>query len=150
MRPLRLTMSAWGPYPGKVEVDFTRFRKGGLFLITGATGSGKTTIFDAISFALYGDVSGKVREKASVRSDFAKPEDDTLVELIFEHQGKEYTIIRTPKYDRPKKRGDGYTTSPETAQISSNELAPIVSVAEVNRKIEELLVKLYHSYLESL
>ncbi|HEX3077250.1 MAG TPA: AAA family ATPase [Lachnospiraceae bacterium] len=146
MRPLRLTMSAWGPYPGKVEVDFTRFRKGGLFLITGATGSGKTTIFDAISFALYGDVSGKVREKASVRSDFAKPEDDTLVELIFEHQGKEYTIIRTPKYDRPKKRGDGYTTSPETAQISSNELAPIVSVAEVNRKIEELLGINYNQF----
>lgn len=139
MRPLKLTISAWGPYPGKVSVDFSRFQEGSVFLVTGPTGAGKTTIFDAISYALYGNVSGSNREKTTVRSDFAVPEVDTFVELIFLHKGVTYQINRTPKYDRPKKRGDGFTTSAETAVLTIEGEAPIASVQDVNRKVEEIM-----------
>lgn len=107
MRPLQVTISAWGPYKDKVVVDFTKFNQGSLFLITGPTGAGKTTVFDAITFALYGDVSGKIREKGTLRSDFATAGDDTYVELLFEHKGKSYRVYRAPKYERPKKREIG-------------------------------------------
>lgn len=139
MKPLKLTMSAWGSYPGETKVDFTKFQEGNLFLITGPTGAGKTTIFDAISFALYGNVSGKTREKASVRSDFSKPEIDTYVELIFSHRGQLFTVNRKPKYERPKKRGEGFTTSNETADLYIENHEPISVVADVNKKIEEII-----------
>ena len=73
-------------------------------MITGATGAGKTTIFDAVTYALYGDLSGKTREKGSVRSDFAAPSTKTYVELVMEHGGKRYRIRRNPEYMRPRKR----------------------------------------------
>lgn len=139
MKPIQLTMCGWGSYPNKVIVDFTKFYNDGLFLVTGPTGAGKTTIFDAISFALYGDVSGKTREKTSVRSDFATPETDTYVELTFNHKGDTYKIVRSPKYSRPKKRGDGFTTSNETAVLHIGDATPIVSLNEVNRKINETM-----------
>lgn len=139
MKPIRLEMSAWGSYPEVTTVDFTKFQEGSLFLITGPTGAGKTTVFDAISFALYGNVSGKLREKASVRSDFSSPDVDTYVELIFSHKGKEYRIKRAPKYSRPKKRGEGFTVSSETAELYIEEQLPIVSMQEVNRKIDEIM-----------
>ena len=83
MKPQKLILCAWGPYPGRQEVDFTAFYEQGIFLITGATGAGKTTIFDAITYALYGALSGETRDKerTSVRSDFAKPVEKTYVEL---------------------------------------------------------------------
>ncbi|ROR31387.1 exonuclease SbcC [Mobilisporobacter senegalensis] len=139
MKPVQLTMCGWGSYPERAVVDFTKFYNDGLFLITGPTGAGKTTIFDAISFALYGDVSGKTREKTTVRSDFASPEIDTYVELIFQHKGIEYKILRTPKYLRPKKRGDGFTTSNETAELSISDDPPIVNLNDVNRKMNEIM-----------
>ena len=139
MRPLQLTISAWGPYPGKVSVDFEAFDEGSVFLVTGPTGAGKTTIFDAICYALYGNVSGSNREKTSVRSDFAAPEVETYVDFTFRHKGKNYQIVRTPKYDRPKKRGEGLTTKAETAVFSQEGEAPIAVVNEVNRKVNEIM-----------
>lgn len=139
MKPLKLVMSGWGPYAEVEEVDFTKFKGDGLFLITGPTGAGKTTIFDAVSFALYGNVSGKVREKSSVRSDFAKPSTDTFVTLDFTHKGVNYRIIRSPKYERPKKRGEGFTTSLETAELYEEDLPPIASVSDVNKKLDEIM-----------
>ncbi|WP_310604643.1 SMC family ATPase, partial [Anaerosporobacter sp.] len=143
MRPLQVTIAAWGSYKEKAVVDFTKFNQGSLFLITGPTGAGKTTVFDAISFALYGDVSGKTREKGSLRSDFATPAEDTYVELLFEHKGKSYRVYRAPKYERPKKRGEGMTLSQEVAELYIEDQSPIVVITEVNRKIEELLGMTY-------
>ncbi|MBS5933860.1 MAG: SMC family ATPase [Clostridiales bacterium] len=143
MRPLQVTIEAWGPYKEKVVVDFTKFNQGSLFLITGPTGAGKTTVFDAISFALYGDVSGKTREKGSLRSDFATAGEDTYVELLFEHKGKRYRVYRAPKYERPKKRGEGTTVSQEIAELYIEDQTPIVVITEVNRKIEEILGMTY-------
>ncbi|BCN29733.1 AAA family ATPase [Anaeromicropila herbilytica] len=139
MKPLQLELSAWGSYKDVTRLDFSKFSDRSLFLITGPTGAGKTTVFDAISFALYGDVSGKIREKASVRSDFASPDVDTYVTLHFLHKDTEYIITRSPKYQRPKKRGEGYTTSNETAELRISEEAPITSLQEVNRKIDEIM-----------
>ena len=139
MKPIRLIMSAWGPYADKVEVDFTKLTQGSLFLITGPTGAGKTTIFDGITYALYGDVSGQNREKTSVRSDFANPDIDTYVDFTFSHKGEVYHIVRSPKYERKKKRGDGVTTSLETALLEREGQPPVTSVQEVTRKVTELL-----------
>lgn len=106
MKPKKLTLCAWGPYKEKEEVDFTAFEESGIFLITGATGAGKTTIFDAITYALYGALSGdeRDRERNSVRSDFADAQTPTYVELVMEHGGKTYRIRRNPEYLRPGKR----------------------------------------------
>lgn len=146
MRPLQVTIAAWGSYKDKVTVDFTRFEQGSLFLITGPTGAGKTTIFDAISFALFGDVSGKTREKGSLRSDFASSTEDTYVELRFEHKGHNYRVFRAPKYERAKKRGEGTTTSPEVAELYIEDQPPIVVINEVNRKVEEILGLTYNQF----
>ena len=85
MKPKQLIISGWGPYKKETKIDFEAFAKKGLFLVTGATGAGKTTIFDAISYALYGRLSGETREKNSVRSDFAEADTATYVELFMEH-----------------------------------------------------------------
>lgn len=146
MRPLQVTISAWGSYKEKVTVDFTKFNKGSLFLITGPTGAGKTTIFDAISFALFGDVSGKTREKVSLRSDFATVDEKTYVELTFEHRNRNYRVFRAPKYERPKKRGEGTTTSLEVAELYIEKEAPIVIMNEVNKRIEQILGLSYSQY----
>ena len=88
MKPGKLTISGFGPYGGKAEIDFSQFGGQGLFLITGDTGAGKTTIFDAIAFALYGEASGQVREAGMFRSKYAPEDVPTFVELEFEYQGK--------------------------------------------------------------
>lgn len=95
MKPIKLKMSAFGPYADVETVDFSAFDGKGLFLITGTTGAGKTTIFDAICFALFGETSGSSRNGEMLRSNFAKPLTRTYVELDFEHRGKKYRIIRT-------------------------------------------------------
>ena len=102
MKPISITMSAFGPFSDKVTVDFSKFGTGGIFLITGDTGSGKTTIFDAICFALYNKASGgdERRTNKSFRSDYAKSDSDTYVEFTFSQNNKTYTIKRSPEFMR--------------------------------------------------
>ena len=106
MRPEKLTISAFGPYAGRVELDMAALGKQGLYLITGDTGAGKTTIFDAITFALYGEASGVHREPGMLRSQYASAEVPTEVEMVFSNRGKTYTVRRSPEYDRPAKRAE--------------------------------------------
>lgn len=107
MRPIKLKISAFGPYAGVTEFDFEKLGTGGLYLITGDTGAGKTTIFDAITYALYGEPSGKNREVSMLRSKYADNATPTEVELRFSYYGKEYTVKRNPEYERANKRGSG-------------------------------------------
>lgn len=119
MRPLKLTMTGFGPYANTVEIDFNRLGSHGIFLITGDTGAGKTTIFDGISFALYGEASGETRNAGMMRSDFVSPEIKTEVVFTFFHRGIIYTVHRSPKYTRPKKHGTGTTENPQSADMES-------------------------------
>lgn len=139
MRPQKLTISAWGPYPGEEMIDFNRVGSDGLFLITGPTGGGKTTLFDAISYALYGAVSGKTREKASVRSDFAASQTPTFVRLEFAHRGQDYVVVRSPRYSRPKKRGSGEIVEPEKATLIMPDGREYSQVTQVNQQILTIL-----------
>lgn len=149
MKPKKLVLSGWGPYRGQIEIDFKKLEKRGLFLITGATGAGKTTIFDAITYALYGSMSGDVREKSSVRSDFADADTATYVELLMTHGEKEYHIIRNPEYMRPKKRQGGkgeYTKEKENAVLHMPDGDIIQGTSEVNRRMREILVLDYGQF----
>ena len=110
-------MSAFGPYANKVELDLKAFGGHGLFLITGDTGAGKTTIFDAVAFALFGEASGFTRTVDTLRSDFADPTTKTYVELSFLHKNQTYFVSRIPRYERPKKNGDGVTTENADATL---------------------------------
>lgn len=118
MRPINLKICAFGPYKEMVTIDFEKLGSSGIFLITGDTGSGKTTIFDAISFALFGVSSGSRRENSTFRSDFAKDEVKTFVELEFVHKGILYKVERVPKYTRKKVRGEGTTSVGGDATLS--------------------------------
>jgi len=138
MKPINLIMSAFGPYKNKVIIDFNKLGTSGIFLITGDTGAGKTTIFDGISFALFGETSGSHRETTTLRSKFANNETETYVELIFSHKNKEYTIIRNPSYLVPKKRGEGYTTKPSDATLKYDNNI-LTGINAVNEKIIEIL-----------
>lgn len=109
MRPIKLTMSAFGPYAEKTVIDFNKLGESGLYLITGTTGAGKTSIFDAITFALYDKPSGDVRDPVMFRSKYASPSADTYVELEFSCKGKNYVIRRNPEYERMRIRGNGST-----------------------------------------
>lgn len=137
MKPVKLTMSAFGPYREETIIDFEKLGENGLFLVTGDTGAGKTTIFDAISFALFNDVSGSNRPISSLRSDFATTE-ETYVELIFEHKNKVYTVRRTPPYERQKSRGEGVTRNIADASLSYDDKI-ITKISNVNEKIIEII-----------
>ena len=139
MKPIRIVMSAFGPYADKTELSFDRFDGRGLFLITGDTGAGKTTIFDGITFALYGEASGSARESDILRSDFATPYVKTFAELTFLHRNRIYKIFRSPKYLRPKKSGSGMTTENAEAVIWMPDGAVISGTREVNQTVEDLL-----------
>ena len=108
MKPLKLTMSAFGSYVKETVIDFEKLGDG-IFLITGDTGAGKTTIFDAIAFALYGETSGQRREGSMMRSQWAPPDQETRVELLFSDRGQTYKIVRSPSYQRRslRKNKDG-------------------------------------------
>lgn len=139
MKPVKLVMNAFGPYAGRTEIDFTQFGDAGLYLITGLTGAGKTTIFDAISFALYGEASGTYRQTRSFRSDYAPADAECFVELTFTHRGKEYRIERRPQQERAKKRGLGTVKQLEKAVLHMPDSEPIEQVRNVNKAIIDLL-----------
>jgi len=143
MRPLKLTMSAFGPYAGRVELDFETLGTGGLYLITGDTGAGKTTIFDAISFALFGEASGSNREPGMLRSKYADPANPTEVTLHFRYAGKEYTISRNPEYMKPKvkgkDKGEAMTKQTAGATLIYPDGHPVTKPKEVNAAIRDIL-----------
>lgn len=140
MRPIKLVMSAFGPYADRTpEIDFERFEDRGLFLIAGDTGAGKTTIFDAICFALYGEASGSHRDTKNLRSEYAKEGTECFVEFTFSHQGRQYRIRREPSYERRKQRGEGFVTVSEKAVLYCEDKAPTEGKKEVDSAVEELL-----------
>lgn len=140
MRPVKLMMKAFGPYAEKTpEIDFDAFDDHIPFLITGDTGAGKTTIFDAITFALYGETSGEYRQTKNLKSEYAPEGSDCYVDFSFTHQGKSYRIHRSPEYERPKKRGKGTITESERAVLYCGGEVLEDGVRDVNRAVKELL-----------
>lgn len=132
-------MNAFGPYASNAKVEFDKFGEGGLFLITGDTGAGKTTIFDAITFALFNKTSGMDREINTLRSDYANEKEETFVELTFSHMGRIYQIYRSPQYEKPKKNGTGVTTKTAKARLTREPDTPIEGTKQVNEAVEDLL-----------
>ena len=139
MRPLNLTMSAFGPYAGQTTVDFSVLGTSGLYLITGDTGAGKTTIFDAITYALYGEASGESRESSMLRSKYAAPETPTFVELTFLNGGKTYTVRRNPEYTRPKTRGTGTTVQKADAELTMPDGRIITKARDVTAAVTDIV-----------
>lgn len=139
MRPLRLTLSAFGPYAGEISLDFRIFGEKGLYLITGDTGAGKTTIFDAITYALYGEASGDVRKPEMFRSKYALPGSSTFVELVFTCRGREYKVRRSPRYQRPKERGQGMTTQNESGELTLPDGRLVTKTTEITKRITEIV-----------
>lgn len=143
MLPKKIIVENFGPFVHE-EVDFDEMTEAPLFLISGKTGAGKTTIFDAITFALYGDASGGVRSSNEIRSSFAEPTEETRVQFIFEHQGRKYSIERWPKQTLAKKNGKGETTKNQKVQLSifndkGQEAEAYTKVDAVNEVIYQIL-----------
>lgn len=139
MRLKKLIMQAFGPFKDKVVIDFEKDKiDRGLLLITGDTGAGKTTIFDAICYALYGNTSGDTREANSLRSDWASNDMDTYVDLEFYYKNKLYEIKRSPEYTRKKKNGIGETKQVATSEANINGKI-ITKLTDVNKEIESLI-----------
>lgn len=139
MRPISLTVSAFGPYAGVQKIDFSRFGDNGLYLITGDTGAGKTTVFDAITFALYGEASGDNRDSGMLRSKYAEPTTPTYVELNFLYGDKKYKVTRNPEYLRPAKRGDGMTSEKPEAELVCPDGHVVTNYKKVTEEIEKIV-----------
>lgn len=139
MRPNKLIISAFGPYADKVELDLSVLGERGLYLVTGDTGAGKTTIFDAITFALYGEASGANRSATMLRSKYALPETPTYVEMYFVYDGNEYYIKRNPSYLRPKQKGEGMVSEGANAELHMPDGRRVTNKKEVDKEIVELL-----------
>ena len=139
MRPLHLTMSAFGPYAGRISLNLESLGTSGLYLVTGDTGAGKTTIFDAICFALYGASSGGTRQPSMLRSKYARPDMPTEVELVFAYRNEIYQIRRNPEYDRPRIRGTGMTREAAGAELVMPDGRVIGKLSDVNEEIRTLL-----------
>lgn len=139
MRPEKLTLCAFGPYAGTVEVPFSKFGTHGLYLITGDTGAGKTTIFDGIVFVLYGEASGDFRKSDMFRSDFAAATEKTYAELTFSCRGKRYTVRRSPEYLRPKTRGQGMTKEGADGALTYPDGRVVTGSKQTTKAVEELL-----------
>lgn len=139
MRPIKLTVSAFGPYAGKTVLDLDKLGENGLYLITGDTGAGKTTIFDAITYALYGEASGDNREPSMFRSKYAEATTPTEVELVFSYAGKTYTVKRNPEYERPKSRGEGFTTQKAEVQLKYPDGRVVTKQRDVDNAIRDIM-----------
>ena len=140
MRPLKLTLSAFGPYAAETTLPLEQLGRGGLYLVTGDTGAGKTTLFDAITYALYDHSSGGVREGAMLRSKYADPKTPTFVELEFEVNGQRYTVRRNPEYLRPKARGEGFTTEKADATLTyADGRPPVTKAKEVTAAVIDII-----------
>lgn len=139
MRPNQLTISAFGPYADRTILDLDRLGTSGLYLITGDTGAGKTTIFDAITYALYGEASGNQRQPSMFRSKYAAADTPTEVILTFTCLGKQYTVRRNPEYLRPKTRGEGLTTQRADAELTLPDGTLLTKPKEVDAKIKNIL-----------
>ena len=139
MRPLKLTIAGFGPYAGVQELDFEALGKSGLYLITGDTGAGKTTIFDALTFALFGEASGGYREPAMLRSKYARQTDPTYVELTFAYDGKEYMVRRNPEYERAKARGTGTTKQAADAVLTYPDGRVVTKLKDVDKAVREII-----------
>ena len=140
MKPTKLIISAFGPYAETMpEINFEQFENRGLFLISGDTGAGKTMIFDAICFALYGKTSGSHRDEKNLRSEYASPEVESFVDFYFTHQGHNYHVRRAPEYERPKQRGEGFIKQSAKATLYKDDELPIDGWKQVNTAIEDLL-----------
>ena len=139
MRPINLTMSAFGPYAGVQMLDMAQLGAEGLYLVTGDTGAGKTTIFDAICYALYDEPSGASRDARMMRSTYADVDTDTYVELTFDHMGNTYRVKRNPSYERRKKKGEGTTLQDAAAELYLPDDSVISNRTKVNSYLQELL-----------
>ena len=140
MRPIKLTLSAFGPYAGETVLELEKLGKGGLYLVTGDTGAGKTTLFDAITYALYDHSSGGVREGAMLRCKYADPKTPTFVELEFEVNGVRYTVRRNPEYTRPKVRGEGFTAEKADATLTyADGRPPVTKAKDVTAAVQEII-----------
>ena len=139
MRPLKLKISAFGPYAGVTELDLEKLGTNGIYLITGDTGAGKTTIFDAITYALFGSPSGDKRDASMLRSKYAESDTPTEVELIFTNNSKEYKVLRNPEYDRPAKKGNGYTKQKAGATLYLPDGNIVDRPKEVNAAIRDII-----------
>ena len=139
MRPLKLTVSAFGPYAGKAEIDFEKLGRSGLYLVTGDTGAGKTTIFDAVMYALYGQTSGTNRAPSMMRSKYADMDTPTFVELVFESRGEMYTVRRNPEYERNSRRGSGTVRETASRLLILPDGRTIEKERETAEKIHEIV-----------
>lgn len=139
MKPVKLIISAFGPYAGETVVDMNELGDRGLYLITGDTGAGKTTIFDAITYALFGEASGTVRETSMFRSKYADPKTPTFVEMEFLYRNETYVVKRNPEYERPKGRGEGTTLQKSDATLIFPDGNVITRTKEVTKAINELM-----------
>ena len=139
MRPLHLTLSAFGPYAGQVEIPLEQLGERGLYLITGDTGAGKTTLFDAITYALYGEPSGDNRDPSMFRSKYAQPDTPTWVELVFSYGVQTYTVRRSPEYERPAKRGGGTTLQRAEAELHFPDGRLVTKTREVTGEIVNII-----------
>ncbi|MBP5301041.1 MAG: SMC family ATPase [Victivallales bacterium] len=142
MRPTRLTLSAFGPFAGRQELDLARLGDKGIYLITGDTGAGKTTLFDAITYALFGESSGALRDPGMLRSLYADKDTPTEVSLAFVHQGQSYSITRRPAQLRRSRRvvnGKEYTAEASRVTLKLPDGKELGNAREVESKIHELL-----------
>lgn len=139
MRPIKLTMSAFGPYAGETVVDFDKLGENGIYLISGDTGAGKTTIFDGIVYALYGEASGEKREVSMLRSKYAQPDTPTFAELVFKYADKLYTVRRNPAYMRKKLKGEGYTAQSADCSFTYPDGRVVTKKTEVDNAVKDTI-----------
>lgn len=139
MRPIKLTMSAFGPYAGETSIDFEKLGQRGLYLITGDTGAGKTTIFDAIVYALYDKTGSDERKPSMLRSKYADAATPTFVELVLCCGGKAYRIRRSPEYLRPKKSGTGFTKATADCELELPNQSVLTKRSDVDEKIRAII-----------